>query len=107
MLRELEEEIGTSKVEVLGQLPSSITYDWPEKEYHRGYRGQEQYYFLTRLEQGVDIDLSQATTEEFDMFCWMELNEFLDQILGFKSEAYKSALSQFQQMFPGTIYCRT
>ena len=103
LFRELLEEIGTDSVDVIGLLPDSITYEWPPEEYHRGFRGQEQSYFLVRLRAGIEIDLSQAIDHEFDAVCWMGMNEFLTHVSGFKAPAYRQALEALAVLYPETI----
>ena len=103
MFRELKEEIGTNKVEVIGQLPHTITYDWPSELKYRGYHGQEQYYFLVRLKEEHAVCLSTATSNEFDNFEWLGMGDFSKRIIGFKKDAYMQALEQLSRQFPDTI----
>ena len=77
LYRELLEEVGTAEVEIIGLLPHSINYEWPPEEYHRGFRGQEQSYYLVRLSQGGTVDLQAAETPEFDAVEWVGMQEFL------------------------------
>ena len=103
MLRELEEEIGTNEVEVISRLPHTISYDWPKHFYYRGYHGQEQHYFLTRLKEGAKICLNAAQTVEFDDFEWMGMRELIKRTNGFKQEAYYQAFADFSSLTPNTI----
>ncbi len=104
LVRELEEEIGTSDVEIIGSLPAPLRYDWPEHLFKRGYHGQEQNYFLVRLNPNAKIDLSASPEHiEFAACCWMSVSEFISCISGFKAEAYKEALRQFADLFPDTL----
>ena len=61
-LRELMEEAGTDKAEIIAELPDWLTYDLPEHligvAFHGKYRGQRQKWFLMRFTgQDNDIDL--------------------------------------------------
>ncbi len=103
MMRELEEEIGTNKVSVLGQLPCTICYDWPSTEYFRGFHGQEQWYFVVRLQPEAKINLSLHPPIEFDKTQWMGAKSFLAEVKGFKRAAYVKALALLQQQLPGLI----
>lgn len=103
MIRELEEEIGTSKVTILGQLPETIRYDWPSTEYFRGFHGQEQWYYLARLHSDAIIDLTRHPPIEFDATQWMGASQFLSKVKGFKRDAYIEAIARFQEQFPGVI----
>lgn len=104
MYRELQEEIGTADVEVIGQLPNTIRYDWPETLFHRGFHGQEQTYFLVRLNSSAIINLkpSQAIPE-FDRFEWLGPEEFKTRVSSFKRDAYIQALEELIKLFPGII----
>ena len=97
MWRELQEEIGTKDVEVIGALPDSIRYDWPEDHHGRGYLGQEQRYFLVRLKKDAEINLA-ADSCEFDQCCWMGAGEFLSKLSSFKADAYKKAIEKLQYL---------
>lgn len=96
MYRELDEEIGTSNVEILYQLPTPLRYDWPEERYSRGFHGQEQTYFLVRLKQGARINLSKQKKKgkkpEFDHYQWLSSSEFISRLSGFKKEVYTKAI---------------
>jgi hypothetical protein len=70
MYRELEEEIGTCEVDLIGQLDRTIRYDWPEElrgESSRSRRwiGQEQTYFLVRLRPNATICLEHPSRRNF------------------------------------------
>lgn len=99
MYRELAEEIGTNDVSIIGQLPKVLRYEWPEHLYPRGYRGQEQTYFLVRLNAGATINLK-TKKPEFDQVEWLSIHKFLKRVSGFKQEAYRTALEQFQKLYP-------
>ncbi|MCC6220428.1 MAG: RNA pyrophosphohydrolase [Deltaproteobacteria bacterium] len=104
LYRELEEEIGTREVEVIGRLSQKIRYEWPEKYYSRGYHGQEQTYFLVRLSGDARIDLSHHSNAiEFDQCAWVTLSDFVSRISSFKKEPYCRALAMLMQEFPNYI----
>jgi putative (di)nucleoside polyphosphate hydrolase len=103
MIRELNEEIGTSDVSILGRLPRPIRYEWPEALYIRGYRGQEQYYFLVRLGPGASLNLDAHPHREFRAVAWTGAEDFLKKIKGFKAPAYEQAMLEFRRLFPELI----
>lgn len=103
MRRELEEEIGTSEVDIIGCLANPIRYDWPSTEYYKGYHGQEQWYYLVRLREGARIDLTVHAPVEFDRAEWMSASEFLKNVTGFKRPAYLKAIRLMIEQFPGYI----
>lgn len=104
MFRELSEEIGTDRVEVIAQLPYSIRYEWPERLWDKGFRGQEQEYFLVRLQEDAEIDLSgQLGTPEFRSCRWVVAMDFQQIVGGFKRQAYLQALNHFREFYPNII----
>ncbi len=99
--RELFEEIGASNFKILGKLPHSIRYDWPERLYKRGYRGQEQYYFLVQLQKDEELRFDATGHDpEFDAAEWLSPKEFLQRVSGFKKVAYTKAIEDFQLQYP-------
>ena len=103
LYRELGEEIGTSAVDMIGKLDEPIRYEWPEHLHTRGYRGQEQQYFLVRLRTGEKLDLTLYAPPEFDSCEWLTANAFIARLAEFKKEAYVEALNKLAARFPGTI----
>lgn len=103
MYRELEEEIGTQAVELIGRLSETIRYEWPESLYYRGYRGQEQAYFLVRLKPEAELDLCTHHTQEFDAVEWLGASQFLELVQGFKKQAYETAIKGLERQFPNLI----
>ena len=104
MRRELVEEIGTASVSILAELPHTISYDWPETKFDGRYHGQEQNYFLVRLEAHAVIDLNgPESTDEFSSILWLGATEFVSRVSGFKAEAYKEAIAYFQKHYPEII----
>ena len=102
-LRELKEEIGTNKVELLGESQGWLRYDLPA-ELSRGiwggrYRGQRQKWFAMRF-TGDDSDIDLATAHpEFDAWKWVSPEQHADVIVSFKRQLYFDILTEFR------IYC--
>ena len=103
LLRELQAEIGTSNVEILARLPHSLRYDFPPEIDDRPHRGQEQTYFLVRLNPSATISLTAHDHPEFKRTEWVTASEFLRRLTGFKSAVYSTALREFQRQCPGVI----
>ncbi len=108
LLRELDEEIGTANVTIIGRLESTIRYDWPEEVAHKSFRGQEQCYFLVRLDPAAQIDFTIKSPAEFSGYEWLTSSEFLGRLDpsrngGFKNAAYAEALRLFDSQHPGII----
>lgn len=100
MWRELEEEIGTTDVKVIGRLKKPIRYDWPTQLHRRGFSGQEQTYFLVRLKKKAAIDIFAHEKPEFDKTEWLHVEDFLERIEGFKAAAYEKALKKLRKKYP-------
>jgi len=102
LMRELEEEIGTNDIEMIGKLPEKVIYEWPEELYRRGFHGQEQTYFLVRLNPDAQIHFA-MDNPEFSSFAWVSAKEFLSRISGFKREPYAKAIDLIHYYFPGEL----
>lgn len=103
LLRELSEELGTEKFNIL--LKSSIInrYDFPDELIEKiisegkNYRGQEQVQFVVRF-LGNDSDIH-IQTEEIRKYKWVSQNN-LDEYLLFPNqlENIKSVLREYQKI---------
>jgi putative (di)nucleoside polyphosphate hydrolase len=99
-LRELKEETGTDKAEIIAELPDWITYDLPEHlvgvAFHGKYRGQRQKWFLLRFTgQDSDIDLY-AHEPEFSDWKWFGMEELPGLIVPFKRPTYEAVIKGFR-----------
>jgi len=98
LLRELKEEIGTDKVEIIAEMPEWLSYDFPkmiaEKMYP--YDGQTQKYFLVRLKPNAKINLN-TEIPEFKDYKFVGLNEIFDYVKSFKRPVYKKVIEYFKQ----------
>jgi putative (di)nucleoside polyphosphate hydrolase len=92
-LRELQEEIGTDKAEILYEAPGWYDYDLPPdlvpKIWGGKYRGQQQKWFLMRF-TGTDADINLETEHpEFLEWKWIAPHELPDIIVPFKRALYQ------------------
>ena len=105
--RELYEEIGLypGDVKLLGSTENWLRYDVPYASRSRNYlrtrpfRGQKQRWFLFQListESRVRLDLS--SNPEFDHWQWVDYWRPLDQIVEFKRNVYKKALTELEPL---------
>jgi putative (di)nucleoside polyphosphate hydrolase len=100
-LRELREEIGTDKAELLGESQGWFKYDLPA-ELSRGvwggrYRGQQQKWFAMRF-TGDDSDIDIATAHpEFNAWKWVSPERLADLIVSFKHQLYFDILAEFRK----------
>lgn len=102
-LRELEEETGIAKVDVLAEAPDWLTYDLPREAVGvalKGkYRGQTQKWFAMRfLGEDRDIDLRAHSPAEFDAFRWVEVEELPRLIVPFKRDVYVKVVELFRHL---------
>ena len=108
-LRELEEEIGTSDVEILAESDDWLRYDLPDhlmgKLWKGKYRGQEQKWFAMRF-LGDDSDINIETDHpEFRAWKWVPLTEVPTLIVPFKKALYETLVDRFRSL-PETIAFR-
>ena len=99
LFREMREEIGTDKAEILGQTKEWLAYDLPadlaKKSWGGKYRGQKQLWFALRF-TGTDADIDIATDHpEFVDWKWIDLAETPDQAVSFKRDLYVELVAQF------------
>ena len=100
VLRELAEEIGTARAEILGEHPDWLTYDLPSDLLGRAlggrYRGQRQRWFALRF-TGADaeIRLDLDPHPEFDAWRWAPLAELPALAVGFKRPIYEILARSF------------
>lgn len=101
MYRELQEEIGTQEVELIGQLKKEFTYDWPEHLYSRGHHGQHQTYFVVRIKDKSSVSPHTGADEvEFQRFEWLSPEAFCSRVTGMKAKTYCAALEALKEEFP-------
>lgn len=93
--RELWEEIGCTSYELIASTLQPIRYDWPKDFCYQGYCGQEQLYFLVKVADDIKIELGPPDNPEFAQTRWMQVQEFLNCISGFKKDAYKKGITYF------------
>jgi putative (di)nucleoside polyphosphate hydrolase len=100
-MRELEEEIGTAKADILAESRVWLTYDLPVELaggiWGGRYRGQRQKWFVMRF-TGSDGDINLATEHpEFDAWQWVAPDRLPDLIVSFKRRLYIDILAEFRE----------
>jgi putative (di)nucleoside polyphosphate hydrolase len=100
--RELEEEIGTAKAEIIGESSRWLTYDLPEEALGialKGkYRGQTQKWFAMRfLGNDGDVDISERPGHkaEFSEWRWAPMREVVGAVVEFKQPIYRALADEF------------
>jgi putative (di)nucleoside polyphosphate hydrolase len=104
--RELKEEVGTDKAEIVAETPGWLHYDLPSDIASRmwggRWRGQRQKWFLMRF-TGKDSDINPATEHpEFDAWEWVEPERLPELIVPFKRPLYCDLLAEFREHLPST-----
>ena len=99
--RELLEEIGTDKAELLLEMEDWVYYDLPDeligKVWKGRYRGQKQRWFLFRF-TGSDTDIDIETEHpEFSKWKWTEIKTLVPEIVPFKQDIYQKVVDRFEQ----------
>lgn len=105
VFREMKEEIGNDKGEIIAKHPEKLRYEFPDyAEYQQGlydgkYRGQEQVWFAVRyLGEDKDVNLTSEYEEElpeFSAWRWVSVKESLELIVDFKRPVYEKFLESF------------
>jgi putative (di)nucleoside polyphosphate hydrolase len=97
--RELLEEAGTDKVELIAESAGWYAYDLPEELRPRfwggRFKGQTQKWLAFRF-LGADEDIDIATRHpEFGRWRWMDMRELPAHIVPFKRAVYERVVAEF------------
>ena len=98
--RELKEEIGTDKAEIIGKTQRWLTYDLPPELLGRivwggRYRGQKQKWFAMRFTgKDSDIDLEAHGHPEFSAWKWAPVGSLVRLIVPFKRDLYREVVAE-------------
>ena len=100
VLRELAEEIGTDRAEIIAEHPDWFTYDLPPEligiALGGRYRGQRQKWFALRFTgEDADIRLDLDPHPEFDAWRWVALAELPALAVPFKLAIYEALARDF------------
>ena len=100
VLRELLEEVGTDKAEVIGEHGEWLTYDLPPEllgvAWGGKYQGQRQKWFALRfLGADSDIRLDADAHPEFVEWKWVGLDELPGLAVAFKRHIYEVLARDF------------
>ncbi|OUD13141.1 RNA pyrophosphohydrolase [Thioflexithrix psekupsensis] len=105
MLRELYEEIGlgAQHVEIVGTTRQWLRYALPSHLIRHHQRplciGQKQKWFLLKLTCAEDrICLDKSDKPEFERWVWVDYWHPLKEVVFFKRNVYKEALTEFEPL---------
>jgi putative (di)nucleoside polyphosphate hydrolase len=101
-LRELWEEVGTRKAEIIREAKDWLVYDLPAHligvALHGKYRGQKHKWFALRF-TGTDADIDLKKHEpEFAAWRWAAMDELPELIVPFKREIYLKVIAEFRDL---------
>ena len=100
--RELCEEIGTDRAEMLAESRDWHRYDLPPDLVGRvwggRYRGQAQKWFVMRF-QGTDGDIRLDRHQpEFDAWRWVAIDTLPALVIPFKRPVYQALVAEFRHL---------
>ena len=101
--REMLEEIGTNKAELIKISNQWINYDIPSETlktlpWGQKYIGQTQKWFAFNF-LGEDSDINVGTdSPEFSEWKWSRMNSIVDSIVPFKRDVYSKILEEFKDL---------
>lgn len=98
-MRELTEETGTAKAQVIGETSRWYDYDLPPqavgKFWGGKYRGQTQKWFALRFTgEDSDIDPRAVAHPEFDDWQWVEPDRLVQLVVPFKRRVYRQVVAE-------------
>ena len=103
MWRELLEETGLKKrdTKLIKISNNWYQYNLPKKNIRKNGKGalvvgQRQKWFLLAFNKDSQlISLDQSPEQEFDSWKWVDPEESINQVIGFKREVYKQVIDEF------------
>ena len=103
--RELREEIGSDRAELLAESRGWFDHDVPDEiaEVMMGgrYRGNRQKWFAVRF-IGTDADINLATEHpEFDDWAWVSPERLPELVVPFMRSLYLDGLAEFRTLWLG------
>ena len=103
LFRELNEEVGLGRddVEILHQTSDWLRYRLPQNfiRQHSGpvCIGQKQKWFLLALQSDDNsVHLNRTCEPEFDDWCWVNYWHPVNQVINFKRDVYRKALTELE-----------
>ncbi len=100
--REMREEIGTNKADILRLHPDWLNYDIPrplaDNLWSGAYRGQTQKWVALRF-TGEDTDINIQTEDpEFISWQWLSPDELIERAVPFKRDVYTNIMAEFKDL---------
>ena len=102
-LREMEEEIGTRNVQLVGEMGAWLNYDIPQKLSQRlwngKYRGQTQKWLAFRFLGSNDEINIKTENPEFIEWKWEDHKKLPELAVPFKRNIYEKVINEFEKLF--------
>jgi putative (di)nucleoside polyphosphate hydrolase len=100
-IRELREEVGTARAEIVAETADWLTYDLPPhlvgRVWRGRYRGQRQKWFALRFTgRDEDIVLDATAHPEFVAWRWAAAAELTTLTVAFKRAVYERVIEEFR-----------
>ena len=105
VIRELAEETGIEKAEIIAESADWLRYDLPRdlagRVWKGRFRGQEQKWFALKF-TGVDgdINLNASRHPEFSQWKWVAIERLPELIVSFKRRLYEDVVAEFRHLIP-------
>lgn len=97
IFREMREEIGTDKFEILKKIPDIYKYTWPKwAQRIHCYKGQSQTLYILRF-NGQDSDFNLSIDKELRAWKWVEAKDVVSVVDGVRKPLAVKAL---KEIFP-------
>jgi putative (di)nucleoside polyphosphate hydrolase len=102
-LRELKEEIGTDRAEIIAESRDWLYYDVPTELARRAWGGQwsgQRQKWFVMLFKGVDSDIDVSREHpEFNAWRWVPVHELSELAVSFKRQLYLNVFGEFPRIF--------
>ena len=113
LFRELNEEVGLGRddVEILHETSNWLRYRLPQNfiRQHSGpvCIGQKQKWFLLALQSDDNsVHLNRTCEPEFDDWCWVNYWHPVNQVINFKRDVYRKALTELESALNSYVKSR-
>ena len=113
LFRELNEEVGLGRddVEILHETSNWLRYRLPQNfiRQHSGpvCIGQKQKWFLLALQSDDNsVHLDRTCEPEFDDWCWVNYWHPINQVINFKRDVYRKALTELESALNSYVKSR-
>ncbi|RZI45281.1 RNA pyrophosphohydrolase [Candidatus Finniella inopinata] len=102
--RELKEEVGTDKAQLIAESEHWYNYRFPDVLrpilWDGRFHSQRQKWFLLRFTgNDDDIQIHSDFHPEFSNWKWLEPDQLIDLIIDFKRPVYQQVLKEFKPFF--------